>query len=100
MFEGISKEMVAVLFALLGALLGNSVQYYAARRTVSHRRNRMKADLEILEKAEKLGVPNAPLIRDWLQNEFAKIYKLKDGPAAASQAHVKQSDPGDERTSS
>jgi hypothetical protein len=99
MTDDTSKLVVALVSVLLGALLGNAVQYFAARRTVSHRRNRMKADLEILEKAERLGVPNASLIRDWLQNEFAKIYQLEGGPRAA-RAHVKQSDPGDERTPS
>ncbi len=99
MFEGISKEMLALASVLFGALLGNGVQYFAARRTVSHRRNRMRADLEILEKAEKLNVPNARLIRDWLESEFARIYKLKNGPAAP-RAHDRQTDPGDERPSS
>ena len=99
MTDETSKLVLALVSVLLGALLGNVVQYFAARRTVSHRRNRMKADLEILEKAEKLKVPNARLIRDWLANEFRKIYQLEGGPKAAD-AHVKQTDHGDERTPS
>ena len=90
--------MVAVVFAVLGVLLGNSVQYFAARRTVSHRRNRMKADLEILEKAEGLNLKNTRLIRGWLESEFAVVYHLEGGPAAP-RAHDEQTNPGDERTS-
>src|SRR5687767_7490594 len=98
MLEGISKEVLALGAVLFGALLGNGVQYFAARRTVSHRRNRMRADLEILEKAEELKLNNTQFIRDWLERDFPGIYKLKGGPAAAH-AHDEQTDSVDERTS-
>lgn len=72
------KLIAAVIGAaagLIGGLIAAAGNIYVARRSLPFSRVRLKADLEILEKARQLSLDDTK-IKKWLQDEIDYRYDL------------------------
>lgn len=74
---GALPELVKSIPTLVGVLVtaGASamVAIYTSRRSAPHTRNRLLADMEILERAAKLGV-SPDRISAWAEQELSNLY--------------------------
>ena len=67
--------IVGAVAGLIGGLVVAAVNIYVARRSLPFSRVRLKADLEILEKARQLNLDDAKM-KKWLQDEINYRYDL------------------------
>ncbi len=76
--QGLPTNSTTVIFGiicgLIGVLAGAAANIYSAKRSVSYYRTRLKADLEILEKAEQLKLDTA-LVRSRIQRRLNERYQ-------------------------
>jgi hypothetical protein len=75
--QGLPNNSATVIFGivcgLLGVLAGAAANIYSAKRSVSYYRTRLKADLEILEKAKQLELDTS-LVRARIQQRLNDRY--------------------------